>query len=396
MFFCPLRRAMRLGTTRRESTPREVPRRAFRRALGAGVLGLLAAWLTAGPPARAAAPQLVIEDNDFLGPGGSDQQSIIPLLFNPAVRVLGFTVVTGDGWENQESAHLRRFLDIIGRGDVPVADGAVYPLINSVPMMRLREQQYGVIPWKGAWGGIGSIDGTPATQPPLPDLKEGAPAQRPIDDSAALFLIRQVHNHPHQVTIVAAGPLTNLALAIRIDPTFAATAKQLVFMGGLLDTSMKSLTGNVDFASDFNMIFDPEAAHITLTAPWPSITVVGNVSNDLMMTRDYLKRITQKKTKMTDYIGTYYDPLPMWDELATAIAADPGLITSSIDAYMDIDISKGPQYGHAVVWPDATAPRAMGVRKVRIVQSVDAGRFLATFLHEAQSDIHPSHAFPRP
>lgn len=368
-------------------------RKRFSTLAGAGFLA--GALLAGAVPATAAAPQLVIEDNDFLGPGGSDQQSVIPLLFNPSVRVLGFTVVTGDGWENQESAHLRRFLEIIGRTDVPVADGAVYPLINSVPMMKLREQQFGLIPWKGAWGGIGTIDHTPDTQPPLPPLKEGAPALRPSDESAALFLIRQVHAHPHQVTIVAAGPLTNLALAIRIDPSFAATARQLVFMGGLLDTSMKSLTGNVDFASDFNMIFDPEAAHITLTAPWPAITVVGNVSNDLMMTRDYLARIRQKKTPMTDYIGTYYDPLPMWDEMAAAIAVDPSLVTGAIDAYMDIDIAKGPHYGHAYVWPDATAPKEMGIRKVRIVQSIDSKRFLDNFLHQAQSDVHPAPAARR-
>ncbi|GBQ34891.1 nucleoside hydrolase [Gluconacetobacter azotocaptans] len=361
-----------------------------------GAAALLAAGLlaTAAPsPARAGEPQLVIEDNDFLGPGGSDQQSVIPLLFDPAVKVLGFTIASGDAWENQESAHLRRFLEIIGRTDVPVADGAVYPLINSVPMMRLREQQFGIIPWKGAWGGIGSIDGTPSVQPPLPHLKEGDPTLRPVDESAALFLIRQVHAHPHAVTIVSAGPMTNLALAIRLDPTFAATARQLVFMGGLLDTSMKSVTGNADFASDFNMIFDPEAAHITLTAPWAAITVVGNVSNDLMMTRDYLKQIMRKKTPMTDYIGAYYDPLPMWDEMATAIAADPTLITASVEAYMDIDISKGPNYGHAYVWPDQTAPKAMGVRKVRIVQSIDSRRFLDTFLRQAQSDV-PVHAAP--
>lgn len=369
--------------TRAGSRPRRLlpaTLRAF--ALGAGLLA------ATQPAAHAAEPRLVIEDNDFLGPGGSDQQSIIPLLFNPAVKVLGLTVATGDGWENQESAHLRRFLEIIGRTDVPVADGAIYPLINSVKLMRLREKQFGTIPWKGAWGALGSMDKVPSEQPPLPAMKDGAPTLKPTPESAALFLIQQVHAHPHQVTIVEAGPMTNLALAIRIDPTFAATAKELIFMGGLLDTSMRALTGNVDFASDFNMIFDPEAAHITLTAPWPSITVVGNVSNDLMMTRDYLKRIQQKRTPMTDYIGTYYDPLPMWDEMATAIAADPSLITASLDAYMDIDIGNGPHYGHVVVWPDSTSPRETDIRKVRIVQSIDAQRFLDTFLHEAQSDVH--------
>ncbi|QCE32460.1 nucleoside hydrolase [Acetobacteraceae bacterium] len=337
---------------------------------------------------KAEPPRLIIEDNDFLGPGGSDQQSVIPLLFNPQVKVLGFTVVTGDGWENAESAHLRRFLEIIGKSEIPVADGAVYPLINSVSLMRLREKQFGTTPWKGAWGALGSIEKIPSEQPALPVLKEGSPHTPASSENAAAFLIKQVHAHPHQVTIVAAGPMTNLALAIRLDPTFAETAKELIFMGALLDTSMRSVTGNVDFASDFNMIFDPEAAHITLTAPWKKITAVGNVSNDLMMTRAYLKKIQRKQTPMTRYLGQYYDPLPMWDEMATAIAADPTLIKNSLDAYMDVDISKGIHYGHAIIWPDSTTPKEIGVHKVKIVTSIEADRFLKTFLREAQSDIH--------
>ena len=217
-------------------------------------------------PALAAGPQLVIEDNDFAGPGGSDLQSTLPLLANPDVQLLGLTVGVGDGWENAESAHLRRFLEIAGRTDIPVADGATLPLLNSVKRMRLWEQAHGTIPWKGAWGGLGSIDKVPDTQPAVPHLDEGAPRLAAIHERAADFLIRSEHAHPHQVTIVAAGPLTNLALAIRLDPDFAQTARQLVFMGALLDTGVQSVTGNADFASDFNMIFDPEAAHIVLTA----------------------------------------------------------------------------------------------------------------------------------
>lgn len=176
--------------------------------------------------------------------------------------------------------------------------------------MKLREQQFGRIPWKGAWGGLGSMDKVPDTQPDLPKLAEGAPKTPAAAESAALFMICMVHEHPHQVTILEAGPMTNLALAIRLDPSFAATAKQLVFMGGLLDTNMMSITGNADFASDFNMIFDPEAAHITLTALWPSITVVGNISNDVMMTKDYMAKITKKTSPVTSYLSKYYSPCP--------------------------------------------------------------------------------------
>nr|WP_246495649.1 nucleoside hydrolase [Ameyamaea chiangmaiensis] len=335
--------------------------------------------------ARADEPSYIIEDNDFLGPGGSDIQSTIPLLADPHVRVLGFTVAAGDAWENEESAHLRRFLEIAHREDVPVADGATLPLINSVALMRLREQQFGTIPWKGAWGGLGSIDKTPATQPAVTSVPEGMPTLRPANEPAALFLIHQVHAHPHQVTILCTGPMTNLALAIRLDPTFASTAKQLVFMGGLIDTDMMTVTGNADFASDFNLIFDPEAAHITVTADWPKIVVVGNVSNDLMMTKAYMAQINVKPTPVTRYLSQYYAPLPMWDEMAAAIAADPTLVTHSVEAYMDVETTRGISYGHAYVWPKETAPLAMGVRKVTLVQTVDAARFLGSFVRQAQS-----------
>ncbi|EHH68988.1 nucleoside hydrolase [Gluconobacter morbifer] len=341
--------------------------------------------LTGLAAAASAAPAYFIQDNDYLGPGGSDIQSIIPLLNRPGVELLGATVTMGDDWENAESAHIRRFLEIAHQTQVPVADGATLPLVNSVAATRLREQQFGIVPWKGAWGGTGSIAHVPATQPPLGDMPDGRPHLAADPLPAALFLIRAVHAHPHQVTIVATGPLTNLALAIRLDPTFAETARQLVFMGGLLDSSMMSVTGNANYASDFNMITDPEAAHITLTAPWPSITCVGNVSNDIMMTHDLMDRIDSHHTPVTDYLKRFYAALPLWDELTSAIAVDPTLVTKSVTAYMDIDTRDGMDYGHAHVWPDSTAPKGMGLRKVKIVQSVDTTRFLNAFVTQAQN-----------
>ncbi len=358
--------------------------------LAAALLALAFLGVRAGPSVAAETEaQFVIEDNDFAGPGGTDMQSTLPLLANPKTKVLGFTVVTGDGWENEESARLLRFLEIAGRTDVPVVDGAVYPLINSVPRMRLWEQRYGTIPWKGAWGALGSIAGVPSEEPPVPRLDEGTPVTKPLSETAAAFLIRQVHAHPHQVTIVAAGPLTNLALAIRLDPSFAAEARQLVFMGALIDTNMTSVTGSADFASDFNFLFDPEAAHITLTAPWPKIVAVGNVSNGVMMTRALMDRIAAKKSPLTDYLSKNFIELPLWDEMATALVVDPSLISKSIEAYMDVDIAEGPDYGRAHVWPESTVPKAMELRRVTIVQDIDRQRFLDSFLQQAQFEAKP-------
>jgi inosine-uridine nucleoside N-ribohydrolase len=356
--------------------------------LGATLLLLLR---VVAQPACAAdeATQLVIMDNDFAGPGGTDMQAVLPLIADPNTTVLGLTVVTGDGWENEESAHLRRLLEIAGRTDIPVADGAVYPLINTVPRMRLWEQHYGAIPWKGAWGALGSIDKVPDEQPPLPELPEGAPTLKASGELAAAFLIRQVHAHPHQVTIIAAGPLTNLALAIRMDATFASDAKALVFMGALIDTNMMAVTGNADFASDFNFIFDPEAAHITLTAPWPEITAIGNVSNGVMMTRALMDRIATAKTPLTDYLSKHFIELPLWDEMAGAVALDPTLVTKSADAMMDVDLAPDVNYGHAHVWKPELAPKGMGLHTVTVVQAIDTERFLASFVKAAQTAEKP-------
>ncbi len=94
---------------------------------------------------------LVIEDNDYFGPVGSDMQSALILLANPTVKVLGFTVVTGDAWRDEETQFLLKFLEVAGAGNMPVYPGAVFPLVNSKARMTAWEAAYGKIPWKGAF-----------------------------------------------------------------------------------------------------------------------------------------------------------------------------------------------------------------------------------------------------
>ncbi len=342
--------------------------------LAAGAVAALA-----GPvlmrPAGAAQPeqQLVIMDNDFYGPGGTNMQSVIPLLGAPGVKMLGFTVTVGDGWENAEVAHLLRLLEIAGVRDVPVVPGATLPLVNSKPRLLAWEKANGMMPWKGAWK-----KDAPDTQPAVPPLKEGEPALRPSTETAALFLIRQVHAHPHQVTIIAGGPMTNLALAIRLDPEFAGLCRQLVFMGGIVDGNLGQVTDNADYYTDFNLMFDPEAADITLTAPFPKIMSVGGVANPLRMTQDILARSTKAATPLSAYLKQYFKPQPMWDELAAAIVVDPQIVKTTVPAYMDVDLAHGPNHGYAHVWPEKTRPH-MGERSVEIVTGVDADRFYSDF-----------------
>src|SRR6478609_10829937 len=172
----------------------------------------------------------IIIDQDAAGPGGTDQQSILLLIQSPQTDVLGVTVVTGDAWLKSEVAHTLRMLELIGRTDIPVVAGAEYPLVRRKDETELWQQRFGSFTWLGAW--------TPRFYHPpdqLGDMPEGKPATKAIDEDAAHFLVRMVRKYPHDVTIYAGGPMTNLALALAIDPQFPSLAKELVFMGGSLN-----------------------------------------------------------------------------------------------------------------------------------------------------------------
>jgi inosine-uridine nucleoside N-ribohydrolase len=348
------------------------------------IVPVLAALLFAAN--AAAAPRLFIEDNDFLGPGGSDIQSVLPLLADPGIKVLGFTVATGDAWCDEEASELLRFLEVAKRTDIPVYKGAVYPLINTPARMAAWERMFGTIPWKGAWNDSVRPDSRPHVDAPylIPPSPAGMPATKPAEGSAVAFLIEQVHRHPHQVTIFEAGPMTNLALAIRIDPSFASLAKELIFMGGMLDGNVAQVTEDANVFTDFNFIFDPEAAHIVLTAPWAKITSLGQVTNQTKMTPALVARILEVRSPVTEYLAKFASHLPLWDEMAAAVAVDPTLVTKQTAALMDVDIDHGMHYGQAHVWPRATAPH-QGEQLVAIVQAVDLARFYAQFVHAAQS-----------
>src|ERR1700683_5377121 len=225
---------------------------------------LLISSLTGG--AQPSERRKIIIDQDAAGPAGTDQQSMLLLIQSPQTEVLGITVVTGDQWLHEEVAHTLRMLELIGRTDIPVAPGAEYPLVRRKEETERWEQEYGEVAWLGAW--------TPKFYHPadqLGEMPEGRPTAKPADEDAAHFLLRMVHRFPNQVTIYEGGPMTNLALAISLDPEFAGLAKELVFMGG----SFNPRTDDPEFANtpthELHLWFDPEAAHVVLRAPWKKI-----------------------------------------------------------------------------------------------------------------------------
>ncbi len=211
----------------------------------------------------------------------------------------------------------------------------------------------------------------------MPPLPEGAPAIHARKENAALFLIQMVHRYPHQVTILAAGPMTDLALAAKLDPRFASLAKQLVFMGG----SFNPQPADTPFAHagayensprvEFNMRFDPEAASIVLHQPWHRITEVPlDATSPTLMSRRLLREVARGKAPFDRYLGKFGQVYPLWDETAVAVWLDPALITRERTLLVGVDTSFTADYGATLSWPVGAGPRPGG-RPVHVVFAVN-------------------------
>jgi len=321
----------------------------------------------------------IIIDQDTAGPAGTDQQSMLLLIQSPLTEVLGITVVTGDQWLNEEVAHTLRMLELIGRTDIPVVPGAEYPLLRRKQDTEQWEQQYGSVPWLGAW--------TPRFYHPpdqLGEMPEGRPVVKPVDEDAAHFLLRMVHKFPNEVTIYEGGPMTNLALAISIDPEFAGLAKELVFMGG----SFNPRTDDPEFVNtpthEFNLWFDPEAAHIVLRAPWKKIVCTPvDISVKTRLTPELVGRIKAADSPAARYVGKYarlrgnYNYL--WDELAAAAWLDPSLITKKEMLFMDVNLDRGAGYGNTLGWTDRDKPKNE-MHPVEVQDDLDLEKFYKVFV----------------
>ena len=355
----------------------------------------LAAVLLLSALASGQEKRKLIIDQDAAGPGGTDQQSMLLLIQSPQIEVLGITVVTGDQWLKAELAHTLRMLEIIGRTDIPVVAGAEYPLVRRKAETELWEQRYGSVAWLGAW--------TPQFYHPakqLGDLPEGRASTRPLDEDAAHFLVRMVHKYPNQVTIYEGGPMTNLALAISLDPEFPRLAKELVFMGA----SLNPQTDDPEFVNtprrEFNLWFDPEAAHIVLRAPWKKVVCTPvDISVKTRLSSELVGRVKAGKSAAAQYVARYarlrgkYDYL--WDELAAAAWLDPSLITASQTRFLDVNLDRGGNYGDTLSWAQSNRP-SVEVQPVEVQFDLNAAKFYDLFVKLLSAPTPGGHSAKEP
>lgn len=205
---------------------------------------------------------------------------------------------------------------------------------------------------------------------------------------AAAFLVRMVRTFPGEVTILALGPYTNLALAARLDHDFAANARELVFMGASFSPKVSTIDEfSLQFIHsprvEFNCRWDPEAAHIMLHAGWRAITCIPlDATAPTKLTPELAERAcgqgdTAVGRYLKQFIGLGY---PMWDEVAAAVMLEPDIATATVSLAVDIEIDHGASYGATLSWPAGDGP-GLGEPNVRVVLAVDVPQLETLFVN---------------
>lgn len=203
----------------------------------------------------------IIIDTD---PGVDDTIAICTALRSPEVQVIGLTSVFGNAPGEITAQNALRLVELEGHGDIPVARGSDVPLV--FPLEKL-----------GTW--VHGEDGMGNTNPVPPKGKV-------VSKNAAEFIIETVRANPHDITLVPVGPLTNLALALRLDPGIANLVKEVIIMGGAVANP-----GNMTPVAEANIYHDPHAADIVMAAGWPLVLVGLDVTQKTILTPDYWQEI---------------------------------------------------------------------------------------------------------
>jgi purine nucleosidase len=262
-------------------------------------------------------------------PGIDDTLAILLALASPELELKGLSVVCGNCTVDQGVGNALGVLELL-HSRVPVARGADRPLVQ--PLLVAPETH----------GGTG-----------LGYARLPVPALSPINRRAAEFIIEQVLAEPGQICLVCIGPLTNLAMAIRLEPSIIQAIPEVIVMGGALRHP-----GNTTPQAEFNVYCDPHAAHIVFHSGLPITLVPLDVTYQVILTQQDVDRLLSIPSPVSRLIADatrfymefhdqYQDILGcvINDPLALALAFAPGLVDLQ-SLYVDVDISGGVSLGN--------------------------------------------------
>lgn len=308
-------------------------------------------------------PRDVILDMDA---GIDDAIAVLYLASRPGTTIAAAGSVHGNTPAALAAGNLRRVLALAGLPGVPVALGAARPLV--------RPAQFA--PEVHGDDGLGNTVDGPA---PGADTGESAPEQ----------LVRLARADPGRYDVLATGPLTNLAIALALEPGLPALIRSVTAMGGAAHAS-----GNMTALAEANMWHDPDAARLVFEAPWP-VTMVGlDVTMRTMLDEEALARLaagTSARARFATAILRHYldfyqlisgrRACPLHDPTAAAVLADPELVVESYLA--DVDVACSDDARGTTVVDRRAGGRPVEIRRepaVRIVTAVDVPRFVERLL----------------
>lgn len=361
------------------------------RATNWAVLGLcaFAAAVSAAPTASAqAAPQKILIDTDFntIGDDGQVLAMAAQLHKSKTLQILGLTTVTGNQWLAQGVSDGLKAVERLGlERDVGIYVGANEPLLHTYAAHQQETKRFG--------NGTLYV-GAYSSPPPGPDAELVAPPDgfathtAPRPQGAVQFMIDTVRRYPHEVTVLAIGPLTNLALALRLDPGIAPLIKGMAHMGGQLHAAGNSYRG----AGEINWWMDPEAARVVLRAPVPKTLFPLDLTNTVPIrnaTYDAIGR-HEPATAVTDLVRGMRRWPYAYDAIALASLVDPSLNRDVRQLYVDIDCDAGGEsYGKGLVWTEDPYPGTGLTTAASVVFSIDNDRFFETYVDLLTRPIVP-------
>lgn len=322
--------------------------------------------------------RVIVDTDPGNGIPGADVDDGLALglaLRSPEIELEAVTVVAGNVPVDRGVACALELLDAAGAREVPVHRGADGPLLQDPAGWRARLE--------------GRRD-DPAAQRLWRDLAVPPAGRSPDPLPAAQALVDHVDARPGEITVVAVGPLTNVATAMLLDAEWAAKVARLVVMGGAFDLPNQ--------LQELNVAYDPEAAHVVLTSAAPLLLVPLDVTLRTFLHLDDVDRLDDAGTPLADYLGRTVRPWVTWlaerfgregcplhDPLAVAALVDPNVVTTRT-ASVDVELRGALTRGRTVAW-DPTDDEALwaglelpDARPVTIADGVDNARFMPLLL----------------
>lgn len=270
-------------------------------------------------------PKRIIIDTD---PGIDDALAFLLALASPEIQLEALTTTQGNVTVDNATRNALAVLELGRSGHIPVAGGSVLPLVQPLRASALVHGE----------SGLGN-----AKLPP--------PRTKPLHQHAVDYLIERVLAEPQEISIFPIGPLTNIAMAIRKEPRFVTSVKELVIMGGAILEH-----GNVTPQAEFNIHVDPHAAHIVFHSGIPITLIPLDVTHKCLFLQKDVDRLMQIPSPISRFIRDMmevylrvslawgYPGSALHDPLTLATVIAPELLTLK-EYYVDVDISGGVSMG---------------------------------------------------